>query len=87
MDPLTQALVSAGPGEPYTIGFGHTGGVQPGDTCTQEQADEWLAGDVAWSAGAVNHLVTVDLEQHQFDPLVSLCFLISDRGLSVARPC
>lgn len=61
-------------GEPITIGYGHTGGVKMGDTCTQEQADDWLRSDVAFSVAAVNHLVTVPLEQHQFDPLVSFTY-------------
>jgi len=29
-----------------TIGYGHTKGVKPGDTCTKEQADAWLSEDV-----------------------------------------
>lgn len=29
----------------WTIGFGHTLGVKPSDTCTFEQAQEWLAED------------------------------------------
>ena len=32
-------------GDPWTIGIGHTGGVQEGDTCTQAEADEWFAED------------------------------------------
>ncbi len=31
----------------WTIGFGHTKGVGPGQTCTQEQADAWLEEDLA----------------------------------------
>jgi lysozyme len=31
----------------WTIGWGHTKGVRAGDTCTQEQADQWLAEDAA----------------------------------------
>jgi lysozyme len=57
-----------------TIGFGHTQGVKLGDTCTQDQADAWLIADLEFSEAAVNHLVTVDLEQHQFDPLVSFTY-------------
>ena len=29
-------------GRPYTIGYGHTAWVEQNDTCTQDQADEWL---------------------------------------------
>lgn len=31
----------------WTIGYGHTEGVYEGMTCTQEQADAWLATDLA----------------------------------------
>lgn len=61
-------------GDPWTIGYGHTRGVKPGDTCTQEQADAWLREDLAYSVAAVNHLAKVELEQHQFDPLVSFAY-------------
>src|ERR1019366_2511495 len=59
-----------------TIGYGHTGQLKPGDTCTPEQADAWLVGDLATAEGAVNRLATVPLNQNQFDALVSLCFNI-----------
>jgi|SRR5579859_1360088 len=29
----------------WTLGFGHTSGVEPGDSCTLEQAAAWLAAD------------------------------------------
>ena len=58
----------------WTIGWGHTAGVLAGDTCTQDQADAWLVNDLEFAEAAVNHLVTVDLEQHQFDPLVSFTY-------------
>ena len=61
-------------GEPWTIGYGHTGGVKEGDTCTQDQADAWLLSDLDYSEAAVAHLVKVALEQHQFDPLVSFVY-------------
>jgi lysozyme len=59
-----------------TIGYGHTASVKLGDTCTPQQADEWLTGDLATAEGAVNRLVRVPLAQNQFDALVSLCFNI-----------
>lgn len=61
-------------GEPWTIGYGHTRGVQKGDTCTEEQATEWLREDLRASEGAVKHLVDVMLTQNQFDALVSFVF-------------
>lgn len=63
-------------GEPWTIGVGHTGGVKPGDTCTEEQAMNWLRADVAWAEAAVRNNVGVKLSQGQFDALVSLVFNI-----------
>lgn len=63
-------------GEPWTIGVGHTGGVKPGDTCTMEQAMQWLKEDVREAEGHVNRLVKVELLQDQFDALVSLVFNI-----------
>jgi len=58
----------------WTIGYGHTLGVKPGDTCTQEQADQWLQQDMAWAVNCVNALVTVPLTQGQFDALVDFSF-------------
>lgn len=59
-----------------TIGYGHTKGVQMGDTCTQEQADAWFLEDVAWAEECVTKAVTSQLTQNEFDALVSLCFNI-----------
>lgn len=61
-------------GEPWTIGYGHTRGVRKGDTCTEEQATEWLREDLGAAEGAVKHLVDVALTQPQFDALVSFVF-------------
>jgi lysozyme len=61
-------------GDPWTIGYGHTKGVKPGDTCTKEQALTWLAEDVEDAERTVARLVTVDLTQNQFDSLVSFVF-------------
>lgn len=63
-------------GAPWTIGYGHTAGVKQGDTCTQEQADEWLADEVAKFAESVQEVVTAPLTQHQLDALVSLAYNI-----------
>jgi lysozyme len=58
----------------WTIGFGHTSGVQPGDTCTQEQADVWLMQDIQWAVTVVNSHVTAPLTQGQFDALCDFVY-------------
>jgi len=58
----------------WTIGYGHTKGVQQGDTCTVAQGEAWLREDVAWAVEAVNRAVTVPLTQPQFDALVSFVY-------------
>jgi lysozyme len=58
----------------WTIGYGHTRGVHAGMTCTQEQAELWLAEDIAWAESEVNRLVHVPLTQDEFDALVDFTF-------------
>ena len=67
-----------------TIGYGHTSGVNLGDTCTQEQADAWLQEDIAWAASVVNKEVTVQLTQPEFDALTDLCFNIGSGHFSTS---
>lgn len=62
-------------GEPWTIGYGHTGDdVFPRMRITRTEADALLRGDVQHAEKAVRDLVRVPLTQHQFDALVSFCF-------------
>lgn len=58
----------------WTIGYGHTAGVGPGDTCTQAQADAWLQQDMAWAAAVVNRTVDVPLTQGEFNALVDFVY-------------
>jgi lysozyme len=58
----------------WTIGYGHTAGVQAGDTCTQEQAEAWLQEDVSWAVQTVNLYVKIALTQGEFDALVDFVF-------------
>lgn len=69
-------------GSPWTIGYGHTRGVKPGDTCTEEQAEDWLHEDVAEAAAAVNEYVTIPLSQNQFDALVSFTYNLGVHNLN-----
>ena len=58
----------------WTIGYGHTGGVQPGERITQGQAEELLRKDTGWAQDAVRQQVHVPLTQRQFDALTSFTF-------------
>ena len=62
----------------WTIGYGHTAGVQSGMTITQAQADAYLRQDIAKFEGYVNNPayvpITEQLNQNQFDALVSFAF-------------
>lgn len=64
------------PNDVPTIGWGHTQGVQMGDTCTQDQADAWLQQDLSWAESAVETHATIGLTDNQFASLVSLCYNI-----------
>ncbi|CAI1003581.1 TPA: lysozyme [Serratia fonticola] len=63
-------------GKPFTIGWGHTKGVKPGDRITEQQAETFLAEDLAVFELTVNSAVKVPVTQNQFDALVSLAFNI-----------
>ncbi|CAK1254494.1 glycoside hydrolase family protein [Fructobacillus tropaeoli] len=67
-----------------TIGYGHTNQavtaahypVHEGDTITQDQAETILLADVSNYVAAVNNAVTVQINQNQFDALVSFTYNI-----------
>lgn len=60
----------------WTIGYGHTGDVHPGQTITHEQAVALLFSDLRAAVRCVNEAVTVKLTQSQFDALVDFAFNI-----------
>jgi len=66
----------------WTIGYGHTVGVKPGDEITQEQADEWFSEESEQFSNKVQVLVLVEVNQNQFDALVSLAYNIGVGALS-----
>lgn len=60
-------------GDPWTIGYGHTGGIRRGMEITEAQADAFLRSDLArFEQGVAN--VAAKFTQGQFDALVSFSF-------------
>ena len=57
----------------WTIGYGHTLGVKPGDTVTAIQAETYLRQDVKKVEDTLN-ATGVNMAQNQFDALVSLFY-------------
>lgn len=64
-----------------TIGYGHTKGVKLGDTCTKQQAEEWLENDFFMAKNDVRAVVKVPLRENQLDALASFVFNLGVRKL------
>ncbi len=58
----------------WTIGYGHTAGVRPGQTITKEAAERFLIEDLADAIQTVEGAVRVPLTDGQFGALVSFAF-------------
>lgn len=61
-------------GDPWTVGYGHTAAVHPGQVITLAQALAFLRDDVAGAESAVAAAVQVTLTPNQFSALVSWQF-------------
>ena len=62
-----------------TIGYGHTSAAGPprvhyGMICTRDEADQWLAADLASVESNVSHHLKVPVSQNVFDACVSFDF-------------
>jgi GH24 family phage-related lysozyme (muramidase) len=66
----------------WTIGYGHTMGVQPGQTITQPQAEAFLQQDLNVAESAVNGL-GLTLTDNQFAALVSFTFNLGAGNLKI----
>ena len=65
----------------WTIGYGHTQGVKPGQTITQPQAEAFLQQDLGVAEAAVNGLAET-LTDNQFAALVSFTFNLGAGNLN-----
>lgn len=67
----------------WTIGFGtirYPDGtkVKQGDTCTRNEAEQWLKNDCVWVDACLDKNVKVNLNQNQFDALASFVYNIGE---------
>lgn len=58
----------------WTIGYGHTKGVKKGQVITQLEADNLLKEDLSSFEKGVTRLIKSNINQNQFDALVSFAF-------------
>ncbi|WP_391529457.1 lysozyme [Photorhabdus akhurstii] len=61
-------------GIPWTIGYGHTRDIKPGQVITEQQAEVFLHDDLQPIYSTLESAVKVSLTQGQFDALCSFIF-------------
>ena len=66
----------------WTIGYGFTIGVQPGDTITKAQAKARLARELDGYEAAVTRACTNEPNQNEFDALVCFAFNVGVSGMA-----
>ena len=66
----------------WTIGYGFTLGVQPGDTITKAQAKARLARELESYEAAVTRACTNEPNQNEFDALVCFAFNVGVSGMA-----
>jgi len=69
------------PGGVWTIGYGHTAGVQPGMVISEAQAEEYLMADLIASEKYLNDL-RLAINQNQFDALISFIYNVGTGNFS-----
>ena len=69
-------------GEPWTIGYGHTGGVKPGDQISEEQAEELLKADLAVFEECIEQNCAQPPTQGQFDAMVSFAYNVGCKAFA-----
>jgi len=70
------------PASVLTIGFGCTSGVTEGLIWTKDQAEQGLRKELIEHESHVKRLVTVELNQNEFDALTSFCYNVGAGALA-----
>ena len=70
----TDTAVQPLPGDAWTVGFGTTGGVKPGDKITPPKALARALTDVQAFEGALKKCVTVPLSQAEYDEYLGFSY-------------
>ena len=68
----------------WTIGYGHIKTAHEGKVITQEQADEMLVEEMEEYEGYINKAVKVELNQNQFDAMVSWVYNLGNGNLGAS---
>lgn len=66
----------------WTIGYGHTKGVEKGQLCIEKTCDRFLREDLEEVEEYIDRLVEVPLTQKQYDALVAWTFNLGPGNLS-----
>ena len=70
----------------WTIGWGHTGDVKEGDTCTKAQADVWIRSDLQSAQTGLAKYINVPVSANQFIALLSLAYNMGAEALFKSAP-
>lgn len=71
---LTSYPDPASHGAPYTICYGHTGGIKAGETVTLAQCKAWLIQDLGSAANGIEACVTAPMGDKRFVALMSFAY-------------
>ena len=75
-------------GDPWTVGYGHTGTlVKPGMRITEADAEDLLRADLARFETCVDAALEVEVTQHQFDACVAFALNVGCKAFSGSTLC